>query len=50
MLHLPWMLLPVSCWPAPDARLVAPKIFILLVNTETLEPQQLDIFHNLFGA
>lgn len=50
MLHVPWTLLHVSCWPAPDAHLVAPKIFILLVNTEALKPQQLDIFHKLFGA
>lgn len=26
------------------------KIFILLENTEDLKPQQLEIFHKLFGA
>lgn len=50
MFHLPWMMFRVCCWPAPYVHLVGPKIFILLVKTEALKPEQLDIFHNLFGA
>lgn len=49
-LHLPWMPLHILCWTPRDVHLVAPKIFILLVNTEALKPQQLGIFHKFFGA